>query len=163
VANFFDQTSVISAMAAIDVSSRGSHTYIGAGSHVDDFVKIKHVGGSGDIRIGNNVYLNSGTVLYSGNGIQIGDNVLIGPNCNIVPTNHEFAQRDMLIRHQGFQPSRGGVIIEDNVWIGAAVTLLDGAIIRTGAIVAAGSVVTGEIPAFSIASGVPAKVKKYRP
>ena len=77
MANFIDSNAKISALAAIEVSSRGTHTYIGSGSVIDDFVKIKHVAGLGDIFIGTNVYINSGTVIYSANGVRIGNDVLI--------------------------------------------------------------------------------------
>lgn len=157
MANFFHKTVNVSKNAVIDVSNRDTHTYIGANSVVDDFVKIKHVAGDKDIRIGEFVYLNSGTVIYSGNGVTIGNNVLIGPNCNIVPANHNFSSRDESIRTQGFSASKGGVIIEDDVWLGANVTVLDGAIIRKGAIVGANSVVSKELEAYSINYGVPSQ------
>lgn len=162
MANFFHPSVKISEKAIIDVSNRGTHTYIGEGSVIDDFVKIKHVGGEKDIQIGKNVYVNSGTVIYSGNGIVLGDNVLIGPNCSLVPVNHNTKDREIPIRLQGFSPSKGGILIENDVWLGAGVVVLDGAIIRKGAIVGAGSVVTGEIKAFSIAVGNPCKVKSMR-
>ena len=98
MANIFHPTASISQLAVIDVSSRGTDTTIGAGSVVDDFVKIKHVGGTGNIEIGEHVYLNSFTVIYSGNGVRIGNDVLIGPNCSIVPANHNFSSREMPIR-----------------------------------------------------------------
>lgn len=150
-------TASISSLCKIDDSTRGSSTYIGAHTQIDDFVKIKHVGGTADIKIGKYVYINSCTVLYSGNGIIIGDNVLFGPNCSLVPVNHTFTDKVALIREQGFQESRGGIIIEDDVWIGANVTILDGAIIRKGAIIGANSLVNKEITAYSINHGSPTK------
>ncbi|NRA11656.1 MAG: acyltransferase, partial [Crocinitomicaceae bacterium] len=139
MSNFFHESVQVSDFARIEISNRGTHTYIGANCVIDDFVKIKHVGGDKDIRIGSSVFLNSGTVLYSGNGITIGDNVLIGPNCNIVPVNHEIKNRKVPICLQGMAPSKGGIIIEDDVWLGANVTVLDGAIIRKGAVIGANS------------------------
>jgi acetyltransferase-like isoleucine patch superfamily enzyme len=129
---------------------------------VDDFVKIKHVGGTEDIVIGEYCYINSGCVFYSGHGINIGNNVLIGPNCNIVPSNHKFDEKDQIIRLQGHMLSKGGVIIEDDVWLGAAVTVLDGAHIRKGCVIAANSVVIGETEEYSVYGGVPAKKIKDR-
>ncbi len=162
MANFFHASSKISALSSIEVSNRGTNTVIGAHSVIDDFVKIKHVGGSGHIEIGEHVYLNSGCVLYSGNGILIGSNVLIGPNCNLVPANHEFSNTSIPIRLQGFQASRGGITIEDDVWIGANVTVLDGATIRKGCVIAAGSVVTGDTEPYAVYAGTPAKKIKSR-
>ena len=131
MSNFFSKTAIISKLSSIEVSSRGTHTFIGNNTVIDDFVKIKHVGGDKDIRIGDNVSINSGIVIYSGNGVFIGNNTLIGPNCSITPVNHNFKGLDKLIVEQGFQTSKGGIIIEDNVWIGSSVVILDGAIIQS--------------------------------
>ena len=59
-------------------------------------------------------------------------------------------------------PSRGGIVIEDDVWVGANAVLLDGAILRQGCVVGAGAVVRGELPAFSISVGAPARVVGWR-
>jgi virginiamycin A acetyltransferase len=157
MANFINKTAKISKLASIDISTRNTHTRIGANCQIDDFVKIKHVGGSGDVVIGDNVYINSGTVLYSGNGIKIGNDVLIGPNCSIVPVNHEFRKKSKLIREQRFMRSKGGAVMEDDVWIGAGVTILDGAHIKKGAVIGANSLVKGVIGAYSINVGVPCR------
>ena len=162
MANFFDPSVSIAPLVSIEVSSRGTHTYLGKGCVIDDFVKIKHVGGSGDVVIGENCYLNSGCVLYSGNGIKFGNFVLLGPNCNIVPTNHNYADKTQVIRVQGHMASKGGVIIEDDVWLGAGVTVLDGAHIRKGCIIAANSLVLGDTEEYAIYGGVPAKKIKNR-
>ena len=124
MANHFHPSVKIANHVSIEISIRGTDTTIGENSVIDNFVKIKHVGGTESITIGKNVYLNSGCVLYSGNGITIGNDVLIGPNCNIVPTNHNAESRNLPMREQGFQPSKGGIIIEDDVWLGANVTVL---------------------------------------
>lgn len=162
MANYIHPSAQIADFVSIEISSKGTHTTIGAHSVIDDFVKIKHVGGLGSVEIGEEVYINSCCVFYSGNGIKIGNKVLIGPNCNIVPTNHNFDSIDLPIRNQGFQDSKGGVIIEDDVWLGANVTLLDGAIIRKGCIIAAGAVVNGPTEPFGIYAGIPAKKIKSR-
>lgn len=162
MANFFHESCKISDLASIEISTRGTDTIIGAFSVVDDFVKIKHVGGSGNIVVGSYVYINSGTVLYSGNGIEVGDNVLIGPNCSITPANHEFGNKNKPIREQGFKQSKGGIIIEDDVWIGANVVILDGTIIRRGAIIGANSLVNSEIEEYSINYGTPCRKIGYR-
>ena len=67
----------ISPLADIEDSVKGSRIIIEDGVQVDSFVKIKPAGGTGDVRIGRNSYINSGCVLYSGNGIDIGEDVLI--------------------------------------------------------------------------------------
>lgn len=162
MANYFEENVKISSMASIEISTRGTHTYISNGSVIDDFVKIKHVAGIGNVIIGKNVYINSGTVMYSANGIEIGNDVLIGPNCNLVPVNHNIKDRNIPIRLQGYPESKGGIIIEDDVWLGANVTILDGVRIGKGAVIGACSVVTKNIEPFSINFGVPSKKVGYR-
>ena len=152
-----DPTAKISALADIEDSTRGTLIQIGARTLIDAFVKIKPAGGMGDVVIGADCAINSGTVLYTGNGIRIGDAVAIAANCTLAPTNHAIADRTRRIRDQGFQPSKGGIVIEEDVWLGAGVVVLDGAVIRKGAVIAAGSVVMGEVPAYEIYAGAPAR------
>ena len=155
-------TAQISKLADIEDSVRGTKITIGDGVFIDSFVKLRVAGGSGDVTIGPNCYINAGSVLYSGNGITLGEYVLIAANCTLAPTNHEYRDPDTVIRKQGFAPSRGGIVIEDDVWIGANTVLLDGTRIGRGAVVGAGSVVRGALPAYSISAGNPAKVLKWR-
>lgn len=150
-------TATVSPDARIHPSSRGTRIRIGAYTFVYDFVVIKAVGGSGDIEIGEHCYLNAQTTIYSGSGVKLGNFVLIAPGCVISPTNHAFDRRDVPIRHQGFMPSRGGVVIEDNVWVGANCTLLDGCHIGTGSVIAAGAVVNCRVEPYAIYGGVPAR------
>jgi acetyltransferase-like isoleucine patch superfamily enzyme len=152
----------ISPDARIHPSIRGSRLVIGAHTYIYDFAVIRFVGGNGDISIGEHCYINPHCVLYSGNGIKMGNYVLIAPGTAIMPTNHAIADRNQTIRNQGFAESRGGVTIEDDVWIGANCVLLDGTHIKRGAVIAAGSVVTGLVPEYSIWGGVPAKMIKER-
>lgn len=157
-----DPTARISALADIEDSVRGTRVTIGARTVVDSFVKFKPAGGLGDIDIGSDCVINSGCVLYSGNGIRIGQRVAIAANCTFAPTNHEYSRRDIPIRSQGFRPSKGGVVIEDDAWIGANCVLLDGSTLREGCVIAAGSIVRGEIPAFSIYGGNPIALIGWR-
>ncbi|AXI49015.1 acetyltransferase [Sulfitobacter sp. SK012] len=129
---------------------------------VDSFVKIKPVGGNGDLILGERVYINSGCVLYTGNGLTIGNDVAIAANCTFAPVNHEYVDPDIPIINQGFRPSKGGIVIEDDVWIGAGVVFLDGAIVRKGCVIGAQSVVRSEIPAYHVAAGNPAVPIKAR-
>jgi acetyltransferase-like isoleucine patch superfamily enzyme len=152
-----DPTAKVSQLADIEPSVRGTLIEIGARTLVDSFVKIKPAGGSGDVVIGADCAINSGTVIYTGNGVKIGDAVAIAANCTLAPTNHAIADRSRLIKDQGFQPSKGGIVIEDDVWLGAGVVVLDGAVIRRGAVIAAGSVVRGEVEAYAIYAGAPAR------
>lgn len=135
---------------------------VGPGAVLDSFVKIKPAGGMGDVEIGPECVINSGCVLYTGNGIRMGARVAVAANCTFAPANHEFRRRDLPIRAQGFRPSKGGIVIEDDVWIGANCVLLDGAVLRRGCVIAAGSVVRGEVPAYSIQGGSPLRILGWR-
>jgi virginiamycin A acetyltransferase len=145
----------ISPLADIEDSVRGSKVTIEDGVVIDAFVKIKPVGGSGDVQIGEGSHLNSGTVLYSGNGITIGRGVLIAANCTLAPVNHAYSDRERPIASQGFAPSKGGIVIEDDVWIGAGTVILDGAVVRRGCVVGALSLVTGELETYGVYGGNP--------
>jgi acetyltransferase-like isoleucine patch superfamily enzyme len=145
----------ISKLADIEDSVRGTKIFIDDGVVIDAFVKIKTAGGIGDVYIGRNSYINSGCVLYTGNGIRIGTDVLIAANCTLAPVNHEFKARSRKIVDQRFQPSRGGIVIEDDVWVGAGCVILDGAILHTGCVVGANSPVQGELEPYSINVGTP--------
>src|SRR5690348_15151935 len=126
------KTARVSKLADIEDSVRGTRIVIGDEVRIDSFVKIKPAGGCGDVVIGRNTYINSGVVIYTGNGVTIGQNVLIAANCTLAPVNHEFASRHLTIIEQRFQKSRGGIVIEDDVWIGANCVILDGAVLRQG-------------------------------
>jgi len=155
--NRIDPGAAISSMADLETSKRGNVIDVAFGSFIDSFVKIKFSGGIGDVIIGPNCYINSGTVIYSGNGVLLRSNVLIASNCTFAATNHAFADKSRLIRLQGFMASRGGIVVDDDVWIGANCVLLDGTHIGQGAVVSAGSVVRGEVPAYAIMAGTIAR------
>lgn len=103
--------------------------------------------------IGRNSYLNGKVI--------IGDSVMMGPECLIYTVNHCIEDPLVPMRCQGNCPEEP-VYIEDDVWIGARVTILPGVRIGHGSVIAAGAVVTKEIPPYAIAGGVPAKVIRYR-
>jgi virginiamycin A acetyltransferase len=141
---------------------RGSRLVVGENVTIDAFVKIKFVGGLGDVLIGADSYINSGVVIYSGNGVHIGKGSMIAANTTIAATNHEFRARAKTILEQRFMPSRGGVVVEEDVWVGVNCALLDGAVLRKGCVVGAGSVVNCELPAYSISVGTPARTVGFR-
>lgn len=148
----------VSQLADFEDSVRGTRIVVGAHSVIDSFVKIKPAGGIGDCVIGEHVVINSGCVLYTGQGIRIGNYVAIAANCTLAPVNHAYKDRSRLISEQGFLPSKGGILIEDDVWIGANCVLLDGAILRRGCVLGAGSVVRGELAAYTVYAGQPLRV-----
>jgi virginiamycin A acetyltransferase len=145
----------VSDLADIENSIKGSIISIGEDSYVDSFVKIKAAGGLGNISIGKSTYINSGTVIYIGNGVFIGDHVSVAANCVIAPTNHEFSNAEIPHQFQGFMPSKGGISIEDDVWIGAGSIILDGSALAKGSVIGAGSVVRGLTDPFGIYVGNP--------
>lgn len=150
-----DSTAKVSDLADIEDSIRGTRIVIGPNVVIDSFVKIKPAGGVGDLLIGENSTINSGCVLYTGNGICIGKGVAVAANCTFAPVNHEFSRRDIPIIEQGFRDGKGGITIEDDIWIGANSVLLDGTVIRQGAVIGANSVVRGELDAYGIYVGNP--------
>jgi len=147
----------VSPLADIEDSVRGTKIVIGEECMVDAFVKIKPVGGMGDFEIGDQSHINSGCVIYTGNGISIGSGVLIAANCTFAASNHAYSRKDVPVAQQRFMESRGGILIEDDVWIGANCVVLDGTVIRTGAVIAAGSLVRGEVPPYTVQAGNPLK------
>jgi len=147
------QSAVISNLADIETSVKGSKFQIGANSMIDSFVKIKAAGGVGDIIIGENVQINSGCVLYCGNGIKIDNNVSIAANCTFAPVNHSYMVKNQLICEQGFATSKGGIIIEEDVWVGAGAILLDGTVLKRGTVIGAGSIISGESDAYCVYAG----------
>ena len=156
------QSALISPNSDIEPSKKGSKIVIGENVIIDSFVKIKPAGGIGSIIIGNGSVINSGCVIYSGNGVRIGKNVAIAANCTLAPVNHKYEDKDIPIVDQGFCVSKGGIIIEDDVWIGAGVVILDGAVIRRGCVIGALSLVRGELPEYSINGGNPIKLLGFR-
>ncbi|MBL1214496.1 MAG: acyltransferase [Ignavibacteriae bacterium] len=110
--------------------------------------------------IGNNVGISQNAFIQVRGLVEIGSNIMFGPNVSIFSENHSFTNSDELLVDQ--PTIRKGVKIEDNVWIGANTTILDGVVIGHGSIVAAGSVVNKSVPKFSIVAGVPAKIIKTR-
>ncbi len=100
-----------------------------------------------------------------GLGVYIGSNILFARGVYLRSSNHVLADLDQHIRDQGhtskrvtFAGSDYAIVIEDECWIGANVIIVSGAHIGKGAVVGAGSVVTGTIPDYAIAAGVPARV-----
>ncbi len=161
-------TARISKLADIEDSVRGSKIVIGDHVVIDSFVKIKPAGGAGDLAIGPYSVINPGVVIYTGNGITIGSHVMIAANCVLSPTSHEFLSRDTVIMKQGFiSPSslhthRSGIVIEDDVWIGANSTILEGAFVGRGAVISAGSIIKGTLDEYGIYTGTPLKCVGYR-
>jgi len=109
-----------------------------------------------NISIGNNVSIHQFCYFDSQDDIIIGSNVSIGNSVKFITSSHNFLDKDNLIKNQGV--STKSIIIEDNVWIGCGVTILQGVKISKNSIIGANSLVNKDIPEDRIAAGVPCKV-----
>jgi acetyltransferase-like isoleucine patch superfamily enzyme len=112
------------------------------------------------IRIGANSAVDAYSFIGSAGAINVGENVIMGQHVCFHPENHNFERTDIPIKAQG--TTRIGITIEDDVWVGANVTFLDGACVGRGSIIGAGSLVRGKIPPYSVAVGTPARVIRTR-
>lgn len=106
------------------------------------------------ITLGKNVFINHACSFLDLGGITIEDDVLIGPKVNLITENHPLdpSDRQALLLKQ--------IVIKRNAWIGAAATILPGVIIGENAVVAAGAVVSKDVPANTVVGGIPAKIIK---
>ena len=114
----------------------------------------------GHIRIGRNAFLGPQVTIYGHGGVEIGDDALISMKATILSSNHRVPGPDRHIRWEENEllPTRIG----KDVWIGASAVILGGVTIGDGCVIGAGSVVTKDLPAYSIAVGAPAKVVRSR-
>ncbi|KAF0191350.1 MAG: transferase hexapeptide repeat containing protein [Gammaproteobacteria bacterium] len=155
----------------------GQHCFIG------ERVLIYQDDDGGPVTLGNGVHLHRESVIQTGVGgsviigddthvqprcqisaykgcLRIGKRVEIAPGCAFYPYNHAVDSRRS-IREQPIYTA-GGISVGDDVWLGYGVIVLDGVEIGNGAVIGAGSVVTGKIPDNAIAVGIPARVIRYR-
>ncbi len=112
-----------------------------------------------ELVIGDNSGIGINSEIYG--PVFIGNNVLMGPEVIIYTQNHSYSKKSVLIRNQGYDDYKK-VVIEDDVWIGRRAMIMPGSHIGKGAVIAAGSVVSGNVPEYAVVGGVPAKVIKYR-
>ncbi|WP_240193577.1 acyltransferase [Desulfobulbus alkaliphilus] len=119
---------------------------------------------NGRIRIGNDVGINAQTVIQSTSNcpVNISNDCILGQGCLVIGGgSYDLSDPDSLTRTASII-NDGGVALEENVWLGARVTVLGGVTVGRGSVVAAGAVVTRSLPTFSVSMGVPAKVVRLR-
>ena len=109
--------------------------------------------GGVDITVGRNVFVNQNCTFYDLGGLAIGDDVMVGPNVSIITSGHpmEPSQRRACVIAKP-------IVIERNVWIAAGATIIGGVTVGENSVVAAGSVVTRDVPPNALAGGNPARV-----
>jgi acetyltransferase-like isoleucine patch superfamily enzyme len=132
----------------------GANTIVmhGAVLHVYNFRAMPHSG----IRIGRDSLIGEYSVIRGQGGVEIGDRVYTSPFTQIIAVNHVFDDPQRPFVDQGITAQ--GIVIEDDVWLGAGAVITDGVRVGKGAVVAAGAVVTKDVPAHTVVGGVPARV-----
>lgn len=112
------------------------------------------------LKIGENSNIGRYGYIGCSDQITIGKNVMLGPRVSMFAENHNFEDLSRPMKEQGV--SRAPILIEDDCWIASGSTILAGVTIHRGAVVAAGSVVTRDVPAYAIVGGSPARVIRFR-
>jgi acetyltransferase-like isoleucine patch superfamily enzyme len=156
---------------------------MGKNVFIGDRVMIYERGG-GEVTLGDRIFIHQDTIIEVGQGgrifigadtqiqprchlsaykgsLTIGGNVLVSPNCAFYPYDHG-TQAGQSIQKQPLR-TKGGIVVEDDVWLGTGVIVLDGVRIGRGAVMGAGAVVTSFMPEGVIAVGKPARVIGMRP
>ena len=134
----------------------GANTIVmhGAVLHVYNFRDLPH----SRIKIGKDSLIGEYSVIRGQGGVQIGDRVYTSPFTQIIAVNHVFDNPNRPFVEQGITAE--GIVIEDDVWLGAGAVITDGVRVGKGAVVAAGAVVTKDVPPHTVVGGVPAKLIK---
>ena len=134
-------------------AQRGATIEIGRGCEIHPYAMILSYGGS--IRIGDLVSVNPFTIIYGIGDVTIGSGVRIATSVTVIPANHVAHRDGTPLVESGV--TKLGIVIEDNVWVGAGARILDGVTIGRDAVIGAGSVVTRDVPPGARVAGVPAR------
>jgi acetyltransferase-like isoleucine patch superfamily enzyme len=148
---YLDQGSYLHACPGGITIGAGSIVMHGAILHVYNFRNLPHSG----ITIGRDSLIGEYSVIRGQGGVQIGDRVYTSPFTQIIAVNHVFDDPERPFVDQGITAE--GIVIEDDVWLGAGAVVTDGVRIGKGAVIAAGAVVTADVPPHTVVGGVPAK------
>lgn len=115
-----------------------------------------YTSGGDEIRVGRNVFINQNCTFYDLGGLHIADDVMIGPNVSIITSGHPL---DLSQRRSVTIGKR--IVVERNVWIAASATIIGGVTVGENSVVAAGSVVTKDVPPNSLVGGNPARFIRW--
>lgn len=151
---FVDQGAYLHAMPGGITLGADTIVMHGAVLHVYNFRGMPQ----SHITIGKNCLIGEYSVIRGQGGVTIGDRVYTSPFTQIIAVNHVFDDPARPFVEQGITAE--GIVIEDDVWLGASAVITDGVRIGKGAVVAAGAVVTKDVPPHTVVGGVPAKVIK---
>ena len=142
-------------LSAIEI---GQSVSVGAFAEILVYRHTEHSAVEGRLSLADRTVISTGVNLRAAGGhIRIGVGSAIGQYCVIVAANHQLLPDKARI-HTRWDEVRCGVVIGDNVWVGASCVVLPGCIIGDNAVIAAGSVVTGNVPAGELWGGVPARL-----
>ena len=119
----------------------------------------KHALFSARVSLGNRSGIGSGAKIYG--TCSIGNDVMMGSDVTVITRNHRTDRTDIPMCEQGFEEEQP-VIIGNDVWIGDRVTILPGVTVGDGCVIGAGTVVTKNLPPYSVSAGVPAKLIRMR-
>ncbi|MBW5422975.1 sugar O-acetyltransferase [Streptomyces sp. BG9H] len=153
-----DATSRLNTLPFSDSTARAELLSVVFGGPLPDSVTIYppfFTEGGLNTTFGENVFVNQGCTFMDKGGIRIGDGVMIAPKVSLITGGHPLPLAERR-EYLSFAP----IVIEDDVWIGTAAVITQGVTIGAGAVVAAGAVVTRDVPAGTVAAGVPARVIK---
>ena len=147
--------------AVLDAKGDTEDSFIRCGDEVEiSRNAILACKGNGSITLGNFVSIGRNTLLSAVAPLQIGDNCSIGPYTAILASGHDWRDPESPVLLQSRPIEK--VVIEENVWVGAHTTIMDGVTIGRNSIIGVGSVVTHDIPPYRIAAGAPARIVRIR-
>lgn len=148
---YLDQNTYLHACPSGIQIGENSIVMHGAVLHVYNFRELPQSG----ITIGRDCLIGEYSVIRGQGGVHIGNRVYTSPFTQLLAVNHVFSDPDLPFVKQGI--TADGIIIEDDVWLGAGAIVTDGVRVGKGSVVAAGAVVTRDVPPHSVVAGVPAR------